>query len=63
MRIFVDDFLQVRYVNLYNSKVSDDIKCLVIGDVHISDNVSFKKIALLPYLSFSVNFSDILFSF
>ena len=47
MRIFVDDFLQVRYVNLYNSKVSDDIKCLVIGDVHISDNVSFKKIALL----------------
>ena len=47
MRLFVDDYLQVRYVNLYNKKISNDLKFLVIGDVHISDNVSFKKIEIL----------------
>ena len=46
MRIFVDDYVQVRYVNLYNSKAFD-LKLLVIGDVHISDMVSLKKIELL----------------
>lgn len=43
MRLYVDDYLQVRYVNLYNEKVQQDIKILSIGDVHISDMVSFKK--------------------
>lgn len=47
MRIFNDDYLQVRYVNLYNKKVHNDLKLLVIGDVHISDLVSLKKIKLL----------------
>lgn len=47
MRLLVDDYLQVRYVNLYNSKVSKDLKVLAIGDVHISDLVSFKKLELL----------------
>ncbi len=47
MRIFIDDYLQVRYVNLYNKKVHNDLKLLVIGDVHISDLVSLKKIKLL----------------
>ncbi len=47
MRIFVDDYLQVRYVNLYNEKVHNDLKLLVIGDIHISDLVSLKKIDLL----------------
>lgn len=44
MRIFVDDYLQVRYINLYNEKVTDDLKILAIGDIHISNLVSFKKI-------------------
>ena len=47
MRIFVDDYLQVRYVNLYNEKVHNDLKLLVIGDIHISDLVSLKKFDLL----------------
>lgn len=47
MRIFADDFVQVRYVKMYNPKVKGDMKLLVIGDVHISDVVSFKKIDLL----------------
>lgn len=47
MRLYVDDYLQVRYVNLYNEKVQQDIKILSIGDVHISDMVSFKKIEKL----------------
>ena len=47
MRLYVDDYLQVRYVNLYNKKVRQDIKILAIGDVHISDMVSFKKIEKL----------------
>lgn len=47
MRIFVDNYLQVRYVNLYNKKVSRDLKILVIGDVHVSRLVSLKKIDLL----------------
>lgn len=47
MRILVDNYLQVRYVNLYNQKVKDDIKILVIGDVHISDMVGFKKLDLI----------------
>ena len=47
MRLFVDDYLQVRYVNLYNEKVQQDIKILAIGDVHISDMVSVKKIEKL----------------
>lgn len=44
MRIFVDDYLQVRYINLYNEKVTDDLKILAISDIHISNLVSFKKI-------------------
>lgn len=44
MRLCVSDYLQVRYVNLYNKKVKKDIKIMAIGDVHISDMVSFKKI-------------------
>ena len=47
MRLYVDDYLQVRYVNLYNEKVQQDIKILAIGDVHISDMVSVKKIEKL----------------
>ena len=47
MRLYVDDYLQVRYVNLYNEKVQQDIKVMAIGDVHISDMVSFKKIEKL----------------
>ena len=47
MRLLIDNYLQVRYVNLYNSKVKNDLKILVLGDVHISDMVSFKKIELL----------------
>ena len=47
MRIFVDDYVQVRYVNLYNKKVSHDLKILAIGDVHISSLVSLKKISLI----------------
>lgn len=44
MRLFVDDYVQVRYVNLYNRKIQQDIKILAIGDVHISDMVSVRKI-------------------
>ncbi len=47
MRIFVDDYVQVRYVNLYNKKVSHDLKILAIGDVHISSLVSLKKISFI----------------
>ena len=47
MRMFIDDYLQVRYVGLYNKKVKQDIKILAIGDVHISDMVSVKKIEKL----------------
>ena len=41
MRLFVDNYLQVRYVNLISDKISSDLKIMVIGDVHISDMVSF----------------------
>ena len=44
MRIFVDNYLQVRYISLYNDKVTDDLKILAISDIHISDLVSLKKI-------------------
>ena len=47
MRIFVDDYVQVRYIKIYNPKVKNDLKLLVIGDVHISDMVSFKKIEII----------------
>ena len=47
MRLLVDDYLQVRYVNLYSSKVRKDLKILAIGDVHISNLVSEKKLELL----------------
>lgn len=47
MRLLVDNYLQVRYVNLYNQKAKDNVKILVIGDVHISDMVSLKKIELI----------------
>lgn len=47
MRLFVDDYVQVRYTYLFNSKVRNDLKLLVIGDVHISDMVSLKKINLI----------------
>lgn len=44
MRLLVDNYLQVRYVNLNNSKVKKDVKIAVIGDMHISNRVSFFKI-------------------
>lgn len=47
MRLLIDDYLQVRYVNLYNEKVSKNLKIIVIGDVHISNLVSLKKLELL----------------
>ena len=47
MRIFADDYVQVRYTRIFNDKVSKDLKILVIGDVHISDMVSFKKIDMI----------------
>lgn len=47
MRLFFDNYLQTRYINLYNEKIRTDLKLLVIGDVHISDNVSLRKIDLL----------------
>ncbi len=47
MRLFVDDYLQVRYVNLNVKKVRNQLKLLVVGDVHISDNISFEKINLI----------------
>ena len=47
MRLFFDNYLQTRYINLYNEKIRTDLKLLVIGDVHISNNVSLRKIDLL----------------
>lgn len=47
MRLLIDDYLQVRYVSLYNEKVSKNLKIIVIGDVHISNLVSLKKLELL----------------
>ena len=47
MRLLVDDYLQVRYVKLYNKKVKKDLKIMAIGDVHISKMLSFKKIEKL----------------
>lgn len=47
MRLFVDNYVQTRYVDLYNDKVTRDLKFMVIGDVHISDMVSLKKLDLL----------------
>lgn len=47
MRLLIDDYLQVRYVSLYNEKVSKNLKIIVIGDVHISSLVSLKKLELL----------------
>ena len=47
MRLFIDDYLQARYVTLYNEKVTRDLKFMVIGDVHISDMVSLKKLEMI----------------
>lgn len=47
MRLFVDNYLQVRYVSLNSDKISSDLKMMAIGDVHISDMVSIKKIELI----------------
>ena len=47
MRLFVDNYLQVRYVNLISDKISSDLKIMVIGDVHISDMVSNKKLEFI----------------
>lgn len=47
MRLLIDDYLQVRYVSLYNEKVSKNLKIIVIGDVHISNLVSLEKLELL----------------
>ena len=47
MRIFTDEYLQVRYINLKNKKVKKDLKLLAIGDVHISDLVSLKKLEII----------------
>lgn len=47
MRLFIDDYLQARYVNLYSEKVTRDLKFMVIGDVHISDMVSLKKLEMI----------------
>lgn len=47
MRFFCDNYLQVRYINLYNEKVKKDLKFLVIGDVHISDMVVPSKLDLV----------------
>lgn len=47
MRLLVSDYVQVRYTNIYSATALKDLKILAIGDVHISDMVSFRKINLL----------------
>ena len=47
MRLFIDNYLQVRYITLNSDKISSNFKMMVIGDVHISDMLSNKKIELI----------------
>ena len=51
MRFFVDNYIQIKNINVFNELALDDISILTISDIHISKTFNLEKLKYLINLT------------